>query len=138
MKYNKIIECTMKSKYYKNDIYPNSFLLIQDTDKLDSDMNIDLTGDFYFNTDFELYNVKVIKEINSLKELYEFCKDNNININKGLIHNNGILVGGSRDYFIFNDLVPYGWIDEEIKYKTEKQRNELLDNLLMEGEEQSL
>jgi len=136
MKYNKIIKCTMKSKYYSNDIYPNSFLLIQDINELDSDMNIDLSGDFFFNTDFSLDEVELIKEIGSLQELYDFCNENNIEIDESLIYEKGLLAGGGRDYFIFNNLTPYGWLECDFLFETEKRKKEILDKLSIENEEE--
>lgn len=136
--YNTIIRCVMISKNNENEKYPDSYLLIQDIDEPASDMDIDLKGDMCFNTDYLLDEVELIKEIKSLQELYEFCKEKNIEIDKDLIHEKGLLVGGGRDYFIFNNLIPYGWLECDFQFESEEHQKEILDNLELENEEEIL
>ena len=136
--YNTIIRCTMISKYNEKEKYPDSYLLIQDIEAPASDMDIDLKGDFCFNTYFDLDKVEFVKNINSLQELYDFCKEKNIEIRESLIHEKGLLVGGGRDYFIFNNLIPYGWLDCDFQFETEENKKAILNNLEVENEEERL
>lgn len=136
--YNTIIRCTMISKNNENEKYPDSYLLIKDIDEPASDMDIDLKGDLCFNTEFSLNEVELIKKIESLQELYDFCNEKNIKLDKSLIHEKGLLVGGGRDYFIFNNLIPYGWLDCDFQFEAEEHRKEILDDLDVEIEEERL
>jgi len=136
--YNTIIRCTMISKYNEKEKYPDSYLLIKDIDEPASDMNIDLKGDMCFNTDYLLDKVELVKEIESLQELYDFCGEKKIEIDKTLIHEKGLLVGGGRDYFIFNNLIPYGWLECDFQFETEENKKEILNNLEVEIEEERL
>ena len=135
-KYNKIVKCTLVGIHYKNEVYPDSFVLVKDINDLESELNVDLKGDLCFNTDFEIKNIEKIIEINSLEEFYDFCKKNEIEINKNYIHPKGLLVGGCKDYFIFNDLSPYGWISEDY-IENDEERLKILDKI-REDEEENL
>jgi len=108
-KYNIIIKCTLVGRY---DTYSNSYILLKDIEDLESEYNVDLKGDLCFNCDYNIENIKETIHINSLDELYKFCKQRQININKSYICKNGLLVGAERKYLINNDLTPHGWLGE--------------------------
>lgn len=108
-KYNTIIRCTLKGRY---DIYTNSYILLKDINDLESEYNVDLKGNLCFNCCYDIENIRENIHINSLEELYEFCKKQSIDIDKNCICENGLLVGAERKYLINKDLTPYGWLDE--------------------------
>lgn len=98
--YNQIIKCTLENSF---QTYPDSYILLSTNNNLDSELNIDLKG-LCFNTDYEIKNITKICAIKNLNELYDFCRDNNIEIDKENITNSGLLVGANREYVILNDL----------------------------------
>lgn len=107
--YYKIIKCDINDIYGGSHIYEDQFLLLQ-TEK-DRGFDIDLTGDLFFNTDFETIKIKVEKEINTLAELYEFCEENGIKIPAKYKIADGLICGGEKDFIINNNLVGR-WIND--------------------------
>ena len=108
-KYNTIIRC--KLTRYKEE-YCGCYILLKDINDLESELNIDLKGNLCFNTDYKIEDIQEKIYINSLEELYSFCKERNIYMDKKCICDNGLLVGTERKYLINKDLTPYGWLDE--------------------------
>lgn len=121
-KYNTIIRCTLVGQYKR---YVNSYILLKDIKDLESDFNVDLTGNLCFNCDYSIEDIKETIHINSLEELYKFIKEKNIYIDKKCICENGLLVGAERKYLINKDLTPYGWID----YIVEELFNEMQEQV---------
>ena len=98
-RYNKIVKCKLCGIRHEDEIYQGSYVLVKDMNDLDSD--------------FKIKDIEKVVEIKSLEDFYDFCKKNKIEIDKNNIHSKGLIVGGCKDYFIFNDLIPYGWISED-------------------------
>ena len=104
MKYNKIVNGTLADLKTGKEIYNNQFILMQDNKNF-TDFDVDLTGDLFFNTDFEITEIISETYINSLDELYHYCTANKVTIPKHYITKNGLICGGEKDYIINNDLV---------------------------------
>lgn len=117
--YNKIIKCTLENSF---QAYPDSYILLATDNNLDSELNIDLKG-LCFNTDYAIKDITKICAIKDLNELYDFCRNNNIEINKENITNSGLLVGANREYIISNDLQ----IDEKNKNLEEETNMDKLN-----------
>lgn len=124
-KYNKIIKCTLKGNYCN---YIDSYVLVKDTEDLESELNVDLKG-LCFNTDYQIEDIENIIEINSLEDLYEFCKSKEIWINNQNITKVGLLVGADNCFLILNDLNAYGWISEDY-IENDKQKEEILNEIV--------
>ena len=109
-KYSYIFECTLSST---RDTYKNQFLLVKNPNKLNTDFEIDLKGDFCFNCDYKVVKPKLVTIINSIDDLKEFCKCNDIKIPETRIKENGFIAGGSIEdgLFINNNLEPIDWMD---------------------------
>lgn len=133
-RYNKIVKCKLCGIRYEDEIYPDSYVLVKDINDLDSDLNIDIKGNLCFNTDFKIKDIEKVVEIKSLEDFYDFCKKNKIEIDKNNIHSKGLIVGGCKDYFIFNDLIPYGWISENY-IENDEEKIKILDQIEEENEE---
>ncbi len=99
-KYNKIIKCTLENNI---QTYPDSYVLLDNNNDIDSELNIDLKG-LAFNTDFKIKDIEELHTIKNLNELYDFCKNHNIGIDKENITDLGLLVGANKEYLISNDL----------------------------------
>ena len=107
-KYEYIIKCTLQNNYEK---FENQYLLVKDTKELDTNFEIDLTGNFYFNCDYEVINPKVVKKVNNISELIEFCERNKIEIPKTAIKGNSIIAGGEDGLLINDKLEPVDWLE---------------------------
>lgn len=68
-----------------------------------NDFQVDLSGDFLFN---ELPVLSVLTEtsVNSLDDVFKYCKDKNIIIPIGRKYKEGLLVGGEKEFLINHDL----------------------------------
>lgn len=66
--------------------------------------DIELSGDCWFN-ELEISSVKSKITINSLKEVIDYCEKKDIRINSSRIINNGLLVGGEKDFLINESLI---------------------------------
>lgn len=100
-KYKIILHCTLDNGILT---FEDSYVLIRNMNELDSELNIDIKGNFYYNTDFEIQDIKGIIHINNLDNLYKYCKYKDIQIDKKIITERGILVGAERDCILGNDL----------------------------------
>lgn len=129
-KYNKIISCTLKGNSCN---YIDSYVLVKDINDLENDLNVDLKG-LCFNTDYKIEDIKNIYDINSLDELYDFCKIKEIWINPMNTTEIGLLVGAERAYLILKDLNPYGWICEDY-IDNDEEKNKIIHNIKKEIEE---
>lgn len=80
-----------------------SHLLLTDN----NDFQVDLTGDFFFN---ELPVLTVLGEarVESLEDVYEYLCTYNIEEPSGTIKDEGLIVGGERDFLINHELLG-GW-----------------------------
>lgn len=132
-KYNKIIKCTLRGKSCN---YVESYVLVKDIKDLDSELNVDLKG-LCFNTDYEITDIEDIREIESLDELYEFCKNKEIWIDDRNITENGLLVGADSCFLIMKNLIPYGWISEDYISNNEEKKK-ILDNISKEISEENI
>lgn len=134
--YNKIIKCTLEGIHYKGDIFHNSYLLVRDINNLTSGLDVDLKGDLDFNTEFNVKNIEEVIEINSLKELYKFCEERSIAIDKRYVHEKGLIVGGSKDFLILNDLSVYGELSEDYISMNDYERKKLIDEIEIKNNEE--
>lgn len=123
-KYNKIVKCTLKGIACN---YIDSYVLVKNIDDLDSELNVDIKG-LCFNTDYKIENIENVIEINSLDELYEFCKSKEIWIDNQNITKVGLLVGADNCFLILKELNAYGWISEDY-IENDKQREEILNKI---------
>ncbi len=110
MQYNKIVNGTLTDLKTGKEVYKNQFILTQDNKNF-TDFDVDLTGDLFFNTDFEITETISETYINSLDEFYQYCINNNITIPQQYITENGLICGGEKDYIIDNNLVGK-WVNE--------------------------
>lgn len=106
--YKYIIKCTLSNSF---KIFENQYLLVKDFKNLNTELEIDLTGGFYFNCDYEVIEPKLVKEIKNIKELLEFCKEQNIKVPDTAIKGDSIIVGGENGLLIDNNLEPIDWME---------------------------
>ena len=90
------------------EVYDDQYLL---TSSAGNDFAVDLTGDLLFN-EFEVKEISSFN-VSSLLGVYAFCKNNNIPIPEGCITTKGLIVGGSRD-FIINEELEGSWFEEPL------------------------
>lgn len=109
-RYDTIIKANLTSSYGN---YENCYLLTGED--VDNELEVELTGDLFFNCDYKKENVSVVKKIESLQDLLDFCKENNIDIPEENIGKDFLIVGGSSDLVIQKDLEAYGIFDELVK-----------------------
>lgn len=117
-KYKYIVKCSLKTS---RDKFENQYLLVKNTNEFDTELEVDITGGFAFNCDFEVINPKIVKVLNSLEELQEFCKQKDIDIPKDRLSKQGLIVGGSvkTGFLIDKDLNAVGWIEDIEKEERE-------------------
>lgn len=131
MKYNKIVKCNFESFKDNEVIYGNVYLLTYDG--CSEELEIDLTSNLWFNTEYRAINKKVVMEVENINQVLDFLKEHNITISdyakKDIFDNEKQLlyVGGSRDLVLDFDLNIIGLIDyEEVKeYIKNRKRNVL-------------
>lgn len=131
MKYNKIVKCNFESFKDNEAIYGNVYLLTYDG--CSEELEIDLTSNLWFNTEYKAINKKVVMEVENINQVLDFLKEHNITISdyakKDIFDNEKQLlyVGGSRDLVLDFDLNIIGLIDyEEVKeYIKNRKRNVL-------------
>lgn len=111
------------------------YILVNNINDLESKLNIDLK-EWCFNTDYQIEDVEKVIEINSLDELYEFCKSKEIWIDNQNITKVGLLVGADNCFLILKDLNDYGWISEDY-IENEKQREKIINKIAEEIEEEN-
>lgn len=131
-RYNKIVKCTLKGTACS---YIDSYVLAKNINDLESELNVDLKG-LCFNTDYKIEDIKKVIEINSLDELYEFCKSKEIWIDNQNITKIGLLVGADNCFLILKDLNAYGWISEDY-IENDKQREKIINKIAEEIEEEN-
>lgn len=101
--YKYIIQCDLSSD---ETIYMNQYLLVESVN-VPSDYDVDLVGDCCFNCDFEILDPKIVAKVYSLKGVKKFCEINKIEINKNLDKEGNLIIGGSKDQIIANDMNRY-------------------------------
>lgn len=101
--YKYIIQCDLSSD---EAIYINQFLLVENVN-VPSDYDVDLVGDCCFNCDFEILDPKIVAKVYSLEDVKKFCEINKIEINKNLDKEGNLIIGGSKDQIIANDMNRY-------------------------------
>lgn len=107
-RYKYIIKCTLQNN---RDKYENQYLLVKNPKELDTNFEIDLTGRFDFNCEYEVIDPIIVKEISSVKELLDFCKEQNIYIPETLIREDSIIAGGENGLLINDRLEPIDWLE---------------------------
>lgn len=126
MKYDTIIKCDLSDFKSGKVEYKNCYLLTYKG--CDTCFEIDLIGDFFFNTDYKAINRKEVAKINNSIDLINFMLNNNI-LSK---HNIGVFnevlnkrkydfdnleksrlyVGGEQDYILDYNLKVLGWKED--------------------------
>ena len=101
--YKYIIQCDLSSD---ETIYMNQYLLVENVN-VPSDYDVDLVGDCCFNCDFEILDPKIVAKVYSLEDVKKFCEINKIEINKNLDKEGNLIIGGSKDQIIANDMNRY-------------------------------
>ena len=86
---------------------------------LQTDFEIDLKGDFYFNCSCEIINPKLVQTISTIDELKQFCQIHNIEIPNEAIRKNGIVAGGEDGLVINNKLELLGWVEWVERFEEE-------------------
>ena len=95
------------------DYYENCYLLTGDDVEPDGELEVELTGELFFNTEFRGLNREVVATVNNIDELIEFCNKHDISIPDACCSREGYLyVGGDREYVIDAELGALGWKDE--------------------------
>lgn len=127
-KYNKIVKCDLEG-ISSVDYYENCYLLTGDNVEVDEGLEVELTGEFYFNTEFKSLNREEVATVDSIDELVDFCKKHDISV-PSECHSVEccLFVGGGRDYVLDNGLCALGWeeelndisVDEKINDATER------------------
>ena len=107
-KYKYIIKCSLVSD---REEFKDQYLLVKNPNELDTQFEIDLTGDFCFNCSFEVVNPKLVKIINSKDELLEFCNQLNIPVSRDYIREDGFLASGTDGLLINNNLEAVAWLE---------------------------
>lgn len=106
--YRYIFECTLESN---NKRFEHQYLLVKEPNDLNTNLEIDLTGGFQFNCDFEIINPKLIRVIENLQDLFSFCYEHKIYIPNDSLIFGGFVAGGGNGLFINGDLKPVDWIE---------------------------
>lgn len=111
-RYSRIDKCTL---VHKDNRYDNCYLITGDG--VDHDFEVDITGDLWFNCEFEVENRQTILVIDNLNDLIAFIKS--IGQEKALKTryitgyniNTHLLVGGESDCRVNKDLT-FDWIKD--------------------------
>jgi len=73
---------------------------------------LDIELDSYcFNCDFEVSELIRSTPIYTVKDIYEYCKRNDIKLDKSRVTEEGFVAGYFRDYIVKDDLTSY-WLNE--------------------------
>lgn len=119
-KYKYIFSCSLEST---RDKFENQYILVKNPNKFDTQYEVDLKGDFCFNCCFEVVNPRLVKIINSVEELQDFCKQTGIIFPKERLTEKGLIFGACIDegLLIDKELNVVGWLDnmEEMEEETE-------------------
>lgn len=107
-KYSYIFECTLKSN---NKKYEQQYLLVKDPNDLNSELAIDLKGNLYFNCEYTVINSRLVKTVENMQDLLNFCDENNIRLPKECVNKDGIIAGGPHGLYIDNRLEPIDWLE---------------------------
>lgn len=107
-RYKYIIKCTLQNSKEK---FENQYLLVKNPKELDTNFEIDLTGRFDFNCEYEVIDPIIVKEINNVRELLDFCKEQNIYIPEKLVREDSIVAGGEDGLLINDRLEPIDWLE---------------------------
>lgn len=104
-KYNVIIRCRL---HKGDESYSNQLILASDTDK---EFDVDLTGDLLFN-EFEVAEITTLP-VSTLEQVYSYCKQNRVELPTCCVTEKGLIVGGSRD-FIINEELEGSWFEKPL------------------------
>lgn len=117
--YKYILRCDLVSEI-PGDSYKNQYLLVEDLFNR-SEFDIDLKGNCCFNWSYNAEFPELMREVNSLEEVKEFCKTYDIDISNNLTKDGCLIIGANRDQIIANDLNRY---DREIEKNDEESEEE--------------
>lgn len=115
MKYNKIVKCNFASFKDNDIIYGNVYLLTYNG--CSEELEIDLTSNLWFNTEYKAINREIVKQVNNINEVMDFLKEHNITISEYAkkdifdTENELVCVGGSNDYVLDYNLNVIGLKD---------------------------
>lgn len=107
-KYSYIFECTLESS---SKSYEHQFLLVKEPNDLRTNFEVDLTGGFEFNCEYNVINPKLVLIVNSKDELQEFCQKHNIDIPEYCIREDGLVASGPDGLLINNNLEAIDWLE---------------------------
>lgn len=133
MKYDTIIKCDFESFKNEKIEYTNIYLLSHN--ECSEELEIDLTSDMWFNTEYKAINRQEIKKVNNIQEVMNFLKEHNIQISdyaKENIFDNEkqlLYVGGCNDLVLDFDLNIIGLIEYEETQEYIKNRKKTQTNV---------
>lgn len=112
MKYDTIIKCDLKDYRTNKTEYKNCYLLTYKG--CDNELEIDLTSNLWFNTEYKATNRKLIKKVENVEELFDFINNEIAKDYKNCDYmndyilkrfkNNELYCGGCEDYILNSDL----------------------------------
>lgn len=118
-----------KATLYDEKEYPNSYLLL-DTPASDGKSGLDIillaneTQKLWYNTDYDVKDIVVVKEVNNLDELVDYMKGKNIDLSN-MVTELGIPIGS-------NNMLSYNlnqYIIEDYDKLLEKLEDKLTDEI---------
>lgn len=92
------------------EVHKNCIILKDCSNEEITGFDVDLTGDFWFNTSFKYLKIKSKSAVSTLKAVIQYCDDKKVEIRKELLKNDGLIVGGERD-FLINDVLDGNWVN---------------------------
>ena len=100
LRFNRIV----KAKMCDGSISDKLMLESSDDIGISNDFDIEISSDFWFNTQFAIIDVLKTTMVCSLSEVLEYCAGNYIEIRGKRRKEAGILAGGEYDWLLTNDL----------------------------------
>lgn len=101
IQYTKLLICTLSDGKVKFD---DQILLINDESN-DSDYWIDFTGDFLFNLDFEIIEIKETIEVESILEIEKILNEKMVTFQSDRINNNCLFIGSEKSFVVNENLL---------------------------------
>ena len=118
MKYDTIVKCDFEDFRSGKIKYTNIYLLTYNG--CSEELEIDLTSNLWFNTEYKAINREIVKQVNNINEVMDFLKEHNITISEYAkkdifdTENELVCVGGSNDYVLDYNLNVIGLKDNEV------------------------
>ena len=110
VRYNQIVLCDLVDVSGDGTTFKDCYLLTGDGVEIDEGLEVDLSGDFCFNTEFASTNRVVLGAIHTVDELVDFCERRDIHVPAKCLEREGCLcVGAGDDYVLDASLFALGW-----------------------------